>query len=141
MKQERIVLSFIMVFIGLVVAGIVFYFYQSTKTVNTSQSQRLENPTPSPNQKSSLFLQIIEPKNEQIADRKTIKISGKTNPEATVAILTTTSEEIIQPSREGDFNTTIQIDDGINYIKIQAILPSGESQTVHRIVSYTTEEF
>ena len=93
------------------------------------------------NQKSSLFLQIIEPKNEQIADRKTIKISGKTNPEATVAILTTTSEEIIQPSREGDFNTTIQIDDGINYIKIQAILPSGESQTVHRIVSYTTEEF
>lgn len=141
MKQEKVILSFIAVLIGLVVAGVVFYIYQSTKTVSTTQSQRLENPTPTPNQKSSLFLQIYEPKDEQIADRKTVTISGKTNPGATVAILTTTGEEIIQPSREGNFNTTIQIDDGINYIKIQAFLPTGETETVQRIIAYTTEDF
>ena len=141
MKQERVILSFIAVFIGLIVAGIAFYFYQSTKTVSTSKSERLENPTPTPTQNPSLFLQVFEPKDEQIVDRKTVTISGKTKPEATVVILTTSGEEIIEPSREGDFNTTIQIGNGVNFIKIQAIAPNGQSQTVQRIVSYTTEDF
>src|SRR3989344_3757496 len=99
MKQERVILSFIAVFIGLIVAGIAFYFYQSTKTVSTSKSERLENPTPTPTQNPSLFLQVFEPKDEQIVDRKTVTISGKTKPEATVVILTTSGEEIIEPSR------------------------------------------
>ena len=141
MKQERVILSFITVLIGLVVAGIAFYFYQSTKTVSTTQSDRLENPSPTPSEKSPIFLQVFEPKDEGIADRKTIKVSGKTVADATVVILTGETEEIIEPSREGDFTTTVQIDDGVNYIKIQAFLPTGETQTVQRIVAYTTEDF
>jgi len=39
------------------------------------------------------------------------------------------------------FRPNITIDDGPNYIKIQAIAPNGEIQTVERVVSYTTEDF
>lgn len=141
MKQEKVLLSFIMVIIGLVVAGIAFYLYQSSKTVDTTKSETIEKPLVSPTPDSSFFLQVNQPTDEQIVDKKTISVSGKTDPSATVAILTTSNQEVISPSKEGDFSTTVQIDEGVNYIKIQAILPNGEIKTVQRVVSYTTEDF
>lgn len=139
MKQEKAILSFIMVLIGLVVAGALFYFYQSTKTV-TPTEKVVENITPTP-QSPSFFLTINEPQDESISDRRTIVVSGKTDPTAIVAIMTTTDNEIVRPSSQGNFTTTIPIDNGANYIKIQAILPNGETIVSQKTVTYTTAQF
>lgn len=141
MKQEKVILSFVMVLIGLLVAGVAFYFYESSKTVTPSKEISVNEPTPTPIQNSSLFLVVSEPKADSIADRKTITVSGKTDPTATIAILTTSLQEIIKPSSQGDFNTTISIDNGLNYIRIQAIAPNGQTVTVQRTVGFTTEDF
>lgn len=141
MKQEKVILSFVMVLIGLLVAGVAFYFYESSKTVEPSKEISTTQPTPTPIPNSSLFLTVSEPKPESIADRKTITVSGKTDPTATVVILTTSSQEIVSPSSQGDFNTTISIDNGLNYIRIQAIAPDGQTVTVQRTVGFTTEDF
>lgn len=140
MKQERVILSFIMVLIGLTVAGAGFYFYQKTKIVTPSNDIAANKISPTP-PVSSLFLQVVEPKDEAIADRKTIKIIGKTEVDSTVVILTVSDQQILQPSSQGDFTTTLQIGDGANYIKILAIAPNGEVKTVEKIVSYTSESF
>lgn len=141
MKQERVILSFIMVLIGLLVAGVAFYFYQSTKVVKPSTDISTNSITPTPSINPAFFLIVNEPKDESISDKKTVKISGKTDPGATVAILTVSDQQIVQPSSQGDFTTTISIDSGTNYIKIQAIAKTGETLTVQRVVSYTTEDF
>lgn len=141
MKQERVILSFVMVLIGLLVAGAAFYFYQSTKKVSPTKDIVTNNITPTPFTNPSFFLIVNEPKNESIADKKTITISGKTDPNATVVILTTSDQQIIQPSSIGTFTTTQTIQTGVNYIKIQAIAKNGEIQTIERIVSFTTEDF
>ena len=141
MKQERVILSFVMVLIGLLVAGAAFYFYQSTKKVLPSKEISTNSVAPIPITNPTFYLTVNEPKDESISDKKTIKISGKTDPSATVVILTVSDQQIVQPSKQGDFSTTISIDNGTNYIKIQAITKTGEIQTIQRVVSYTTEDF
>lgn len=142
MKQERIILSFIMVIIGLIFAGIIFYFYQSTKVVpDTNTTQQTDSQTPTPTKTPTIFLSVDSPKDESISDSKTVRVSGKTNPEATVVILTLEGEEIVKPSLQGDFVTNITISSGTNFIKIVAMTPDGETQTVQKTVSYTSEDF
>lgn len=141
MKQERVILSFVMVLIGLLVAGAAFYFYQSTKKVSPTKDIVTNNITPTPSANPTFYLIVNEPKDESIADKKTITISGKTDPDAIVVILTSSDQQILQPSSIGNFTTTQTIDAGVNYIRIHAIAKNGEIQTIERIVSYTTEDF
>lgn len=141
MKQERVILSFIMVLIGLLVAGALFYFYQSTKTVSPSTTGIINRITPTPTPKPKVYLSLNEPSDEKVTSNKTLAISGKTNPNATLIIITNANQQVIQPSLQGDFSTTITLDDGQNLIEMHSILPSGETIVVRRTVTYSTEAF
>jgi hypothetical protein len=141
MKQERVILSFIMVLIGLLVAGAAFYFYQSTKTLPEKSSVATDvtkaTPTPAP----TIFLTINQPANESVVSNKTLIISGKTSPNATVLLITDSGQEAFTPSSQGDFSTTITLDNGQNIITIEAVLGNGEIASTQRVVTYSTESF
>jgi|ERR1035437_4120100 hypothetical protein len=141
MKQERVILSFIMVLIGLLVAGALFYFYQSTKNVSPSTTAIANRITPTPTPKPKIYLSLNGPADEQVVSNKTLSISGKANPDATLIIITNADQQVIQPSSQGDFSTTITLDDGQNLIEIRSILPNGETMVIHRTITYSTEEF
>ena len=142
MKQERVILSFIMVLIGLLVAGVAFYLYQGTKTIPASKLKpvSITNPTPTPSS-SSTYLSVQNPTDESVANNKILTVSGKTTPDATVIVLTSADQKVVQPSNEGDFSTTISLSDGQNLIKIIAISADGQSATVQKTVTYSTENF
>lgn len=141
MKKEKAVLSFVAVFIGLVVAGIAFYIFQLTKTLppQKTRTETVQAPTQTP--KSTLFLTITEPNDEQVMDRKVVKIAGKTSPDALVVLLTKSDHDVIKPTSQGDFSTTLNIENGVNLISITAIGSNGEEKTVMRTLSFTTEDF
>ena len=140
MKQERVILSFIMVLIGLLVAGIAFYFYQSTKIVSDrSSASQVITPTPTP--KPTIFLSLSQPINESVVTSKTLSISGKTEPEATVIVITDSGEQVLQPSSQGDFSTTITLADDQNLITVWALAPNGETANLKRTVTYSTDNF
>lgn len=140
MKQERVILSFIMVLIGLLVAGLAFYFYQSTKVVpDKSSSSLITTPTPTP--KPTIFLSVNQPVNESVVSSKTLNVSGKTEPQATVIIITDSGQEVVQPSSQGDFSTTITLSDNQNLITIWTLSPNGESASLQRTVTYSTDNF
>jgi hypothetical protein len=141
MKQERVILSFVMVLIGLLVAGALFYFYQSTKTVSPSTTTIVKNITPTPTPTAKVYLSLSQPSDEEVVNNKTLSINGKTNPNATVIIITNADQQIIQPSTQGDFSTTITLDNEQNLIEIRSILPTGETIVVHKTVTYSTEQF
>lgn len=141
MKQERVILSFVAVLIGLLAAGLAFYFYQSTKTVSTPNQITLNAPSPSPTPRPTVYISLTNPDDETIVSSKTLTISGKTNPGATIIIYTTSDQQVIQPSTQGDFSTTLILDSGENLLKITSILPSGETTNLYRTVTFSTENF
>lgn len=143
MKSERIILSFVAILVGLVVAGVAFYFYQMTKTIAEPESQNpaISKSPPTPTPDKNLFLTVQSPKNEDVVTRGTITISGKTTADAIITIMTETSEEVVKPTKNGDFTLTQAIDDGTNVIHITAVFPSGEERRITRTVTYTTENF
>ncbi len=144
MKTERIVLSFIAVLIGILVAGAGFYFYQSAKAIPSSQIKKISlspkdqvRPTPPP----ATYLSVDSPKDEDVVDSKTITISGKTAPDAIVVVSTKATDNVITPAANGNFSTSATIDDGVNEIQLTAIAPNGEETKITRIVTYSTETF
>lgn len=141
MKQERIILSFVGILIGLVFAGIGFFLYQSTKVIpqgtkDTITKQQV-TPTPAPQG----FLTLSQPADESLASSRTITVSGKTDPAATVVVLTGSDQQVVNPSSQGDFSTTVTISSGENILDVIAISPTGQTQRIERTVSYTTADF
>ncbi len=142
MKQERVILSFVMVLIGLLVAGVAFYLYQGTKTIPASKLKTvaIKSPTPSATP-MGVYLSLDNPQDESVVTDKVLAVSGKTVPGATVVILTSSSHQVVQPSQQGDFSTTITLDNGENLLQVISFGPDGLSQTAQRTVTYSTEQF
>ncbi len=141
MKQERVILSFVMVLVGLLVAGTAFYFYQSTKTIPASKTNTANTISPTPTPTPKIYLLLSDPKDESVVENKILQIIGQTNPDATVVIVTSSDQKVLQPSSQGNFSTTITLNEGENLIKIQSILPDGEDTSLQRTVTYSTENF
>lgn len=143
MRTEKIVLSFIAIFVGLCVAGVAFYFYQSTKVISptaTKVAVTTSTPTPTPIDPNSL-LSIQSPKDEAVVTSKTVTVNGKTDPNATIVISTPVDDQVATPSSNGDFTTTVTIDSGENQIIITAIAPDGQEVNKKLTVTYSTENF
>ncbi|HSW96823.1 MAG TPA: hypothetical protein VLF89_03280 [Candidatus Saccharimonadales bacterium] len=143
MKLEKFVLSIIGIFFGLLVAGSAFYFYQKITSHPTNKKivpvHTTKTPTPSPT--PSFFVNIDTPKDESVTDNKTVTVSGKTIPTATVIVSTGAADQVITPSSQGDFSTTVTIDTDENQLIITAIAPSGEEVRKTITVTYSTQEF
>ncbi len=141
MKKEKIILSFSALLIGILVAIAGFFIYQSTKKVKPSDIKTITINDPTPTPSSGLFLTIETPTDEEVVDKRNIKVSGKTVPDAKIVILTQSSEEAAVPAKDGSFSTDINLDNDENIIEISAIAPNGEIVKVRRVVSYSTESF
>ncbi|PIY94598.1 MAG: hypothetical protein COY68_01830 [Candidatus Levybacteria bacterium CG_4_10_14_0_8_um_filter_35_23] len=141
MKKERTVLSLIAITIGLLFAGIAFYIYQYTKILPLAKTKTVSISAPTPTPKPSIFLLVNEPSDEKIFNKKVVTVSGKTEDNATIVIMTKSDFDVLKPSSVGNFSTTINLNDGINIIRITAIAPNGEEQTIERTVGFTTEDF
>jgi len=141
MKKEQLILYFVATFFGLLVAGIAFYFFQTTKTVpdNTVKTVVLASPTPTGSPTISLTLD--QPQDEQVVSNKVLIVSGKTQSNAVVTVITDTSDDVIVPSSDGSFSTTVNLDDGQNVLEVISIAPNGESMTIKKTVTYSLEEF
>lgn len=141
MKTEKIVLSFIAITVGVLVAGVIFYIYQATKTISPPKTKTVSIQTPSPIPKPTIFLTVDAPKDEEVFDKRTISISGKTAPSSIIIISTQTDDQVITPAQNGNFSTSVVIGDGQNIIEITTVLPSGEETKIIRTVTFSTETF
>lgn len=141
MKKEKIILSFfgLIIIVVIVVGGL--FLYQSTQKINPTELKTISVDNPSPTPSSGLFLTIDSPKDEEVVDEKTLKISGKTVPDAKIVILTADNEEAAIPAKDGSFSTDINLSTGENIIEVSATSPTGEIVKVKRVVSYSTESF
>jgi hypothetical protein len=144
MKAEKIILSFVAIFVGLIAAGIAFYLYQLTRTIPSEKSKSVSINTksiPSPTPDNALFITVDSPSDEQVFSKQVIPVSGKTVPGSTIVISTEDGDQVVTPATNGNFTLTQTIPDGTTLIKITSIFPTGEEKTVTRSVTFSTESF
>ncbi len=141
MKKEKIFLSVTALFLGLLVAVVAFYFYESSKKVPQSQIQKLNSIIVSPTPVSSIFLTLDAPDDESVVDSRLLTVSGKTIPGAKIVVLTQTNEQGAQASTDGSFSTQITLDQDENIVEVDAVGPNGEVAKVRRTVTFSTENF
>lgn len=141
MKTERVILSFIAVVVGILVTGAVFYLYQGTKKTPSQNTKIITLSQPSPTPAQNVVLSIKSPLDEIVVSKKVVSITGTTENDATVVIVTPVDQEVLTPSESGNFSTTVNIDDGQNFIEITAISPKGQETKMTRTVTFSTEDF
>lgn len=141
MKTEKLILSFVATIFGLIVAGVIFYLFQATKTIPSASTKTVSFTSPTPTAMPSIFLTLDRPKDEEVVNSKVLIVSGKTAGNAVVVVITDSSEDVITPGRNGDFSTTINLDDGQNILEVVAIAPNGESIRSKKTITYSQEEF
>lgn len=141
MRAEKVILSFIAILVGLVAAGVAFYLYQMTKSVPISNSKTAVvsiSPTP-PTQGN--FLILDTPHDEEVTDKKTITISGKTKPDATIIVSTEDSDQVGKPTSDGSFSMTQAIPVGTTLLQVAAVFSNGEEKKTMQTITYSTEKF
>jgi hypothetical protein len=140
MKNEKLILSIAAILFGLVVAGIAFFIFQTTKTV-PANTKIVSIVSPSPTPLPSISLTLDQPKDEEVVSDKVLTVSGKTQSNAVVVVLTDSSEDVVSPSTDGTFSTTVNLSDGQNMLEVSSIAPNGESVIIKKTVTYSQEEF
>ena len=141
MKKEKIILYFVATLFGLLVAGVVFYLYQTTRTVPSTTSKTISITSPTPTISPSISLVLDRPKDEEVVNSKILIVSGKTQSDAVIVVITDSSQDVITPSANGNFSTTVNLDDGQNILEVISIAPNGESVKSKKTVTYSLEEF
>lgn len=144
--KERIVIVLIAGVLGLLVTTAGFFIYQSTKTI-TEERKRDEKPIEigfgdtNGESKDTTILNVTEPPNESLVDKRTIQVKGKTLPDNTIVVSSNQEDVVGVPKSDGDFSITIAIEAGVNKIITRSISPEGEVTIDEKIVTYSTEDF
>jgi hypothetical protein len=144
MKAEKIILSFVAVFVGLIAAGVAFYLYQSTKIIPdqskpSATKVAVVQATPTPS--GGDIFTLDSPQDEQVFDKKLITIKGTTIKGATVIVSTDDSDQVVQPADNGNFSLTQTIPDGTSVVEISVIYPDGTQKKIDRTVTFSTQNF
>lgn len=144
MKAEKVLLSFVAVLIGLVAAGGAFYLYQATRTVPAAKPKQIAiipSPTTAPLSDKNHLLNIDNPKDEAVFDKKLISVSGKSIAGALLTISSEDSDQVVKPASNGDFTLTTTIPNGTSILNITAVFPDGTEKKIIRTVTFSTESF
>lgn len=140
MTKEKVILAVVAIIVGLLAASTIFYLYQGTKSL-PKELQKTVSLKPVETSKPLVLLTLDEPNDEKISETKVVKVSGKTEPDALVTVLTSSSEDVLTPAKNGDFSTTVTLESGANLIQITAIAKNGDTNTIERTISYSSESF
>jgi len=144
MKAEKVILSFVAVFVGLIAAGVAFYLYQSTKIIPTDQTKPSATQVtvqPTKMMANADTFTIDSPEDESVAGQKEIDIKGTAVKGATITVSTDDDDQVVQPADNGDFTLTENIPDGTSVIAFTAIFPDGTTKKIDRTVTFSTENF
>lgn len=140
MRFEKLLLAFFAILGGLLVAGVAFYVYQSTKAISPTQIKTVRITTPTPTN-APVLLAIDSPQDESVTTSRIVTVSGKTDSHATLIISTDTADQVVTPSATGAFTTTVTIGTDENLIHVTAITTNGEETEKTLTVTYSTEDF
>lgn len=88
----------------------------------------------------SLLLDLGTPDQDTLSFSSSIIVSGKTGPKKDVLISTDTRDLVIQSKADGSFSTVLNLDEGVNTIKVVVFDTTGEARSAERTVYFSKEK-
>lgn len=121
---------------AIAVLGVLFiHGYQTGKKVTAV----VEN-SPTPNQSSepqAVQLILTDPATDVATSSARITLNGKTGPNNVVAVVGGSDDALLTSQADGNFSTTVALNEGVNMLTITAYNENGEQSTVKRNIVYT----
>lgn len=121
---------------------IMFGVYTANRAIKEqgqeAKTEAAPTATPSPPIKEN-FLNITEPADEELFSQSKVTISGKTKPQAVVAILTETEELFIEADEEGFFSEEIELEAGATLVKLVSTDSFGSQAEATLTLTYSTK--
>ncbi len=135
--RKEVVLA---IFLGLILGGIIVLGYYRSHPVNRQAPASNIQPTPGlATEINSDILVVSDPADGDIFALPVATVSGTTQNNARVFIITPNESLIVKPSNTGVFSQEIELDGGINQVQIVAIDDQGHRADRQLQLVYTTE--
>ena len=123
----------------LLIGGVLVLNQNNNPTVNNTSAEKqetskpVENTPPAPDQKNDeIPLDISSPKDKATVNSSKIQVKGKTAPKAEVTV----NDLDLKADVSGNFSTTLNLDEGENYIVITAASQEGNFAEKELTVNY-----
>ncbi len=139
MRKEVVFAIIIGLILGLVILYGIQLANQSTKQAANSSLTPTptetvsQTPAPGTNQ-----LTITSPQNHAVVNTGSIKITGKTAPNSSVAISDTEDDALVTADKDGNFTVDLKLAGGSNTISLTSLKPDLTTDTAKITVIYTT---
>lgn len=134
------------IIIGLIIGGIIIGGMYRAKTALDAHSRSLApsaTPTPSSTDSatnSALPLTIHTPLDNSVSDKSKVELTGTTQSQTYITILTETNEYIIVPDEIGNFSQEITLVKGANTVVVTVYTKTGEKVESTLNLVYTTAQ-
>jgi len=139
--KERLIIIVLAVISGLIITTAAFFVYQNFFSGTKTAQDRDQDSSQKRQVTENLLLEVSEPADGSLTDKRTISVKGTTNPENIVIVSSNQEDDSGKPSTDGKFSITIGIDAGANFLIVRSISPDGRETKKEIVVTYTTEEF
>ncbi len=140
MRKEKLILSTFALFIGIIVAVVIFYLYQSATQIKPTQIEKIVIATPTPAQ-AEVPLTLTSPVDQSVVTNRSVDVRGQTAPGAKIVVLTQSREIGAVAASDGSFSTSITIDDGENVVEVDVVASNGQTASVKKTVTYSNQNF
>lgn len=137
MKKEVMLAIGLGAVLGLLIAFGIYNANQAIKNTKKQIEAKKINASASPNQ-TEFPLLINQPENNLVFDTNEATISGKTEPEATVAVMAENDQDLLTSDNQGLFSTVVNLVSGLNEIKITVLNKNGQQQEKTLNLFYST---
>jgi hypothetical protein len=140
MKKEVLLAIVIGFGIGLLITFGIYTARTALEDKPDSSDSSQESPVniQNPNATDSAKLAISSPLNNALLETDKIQLTGTSNPQATISIVTTLSNQVLTSNDQGDFTADLELEGGANQVVVTAFTPQGDSVTVNLNLVYTT---
>ena len=88
----------------------------------------------------SFTLDLAQPVDDTLTFKSSILLSGKTSPKIQVLISNNSDNQVIQSKSDGSFSITLNLDEGVNNIKVVVFDSTGDFRETERLVYYSKEK-
>lgn len=148
MKKEVFLAIFIGFILGLIITFGIWTANKSLQKIANNPNGVVADasipstptPSPLPVENNSVALTLTSPEDEFLTNANTLKVTGKTTPQAIVAVLYETGEILTQSDSNGLFSADISLEGGYNVITVTASDQNGNASSQTLTVTYTTSK-
>lgn len=137
LSQGLFILSVIAILVlGLVFTGVLYYILN----IEHQKPKKFFSNGPVTTQPKSLILNVDQPDQDYLSYSSQVTISGTTGPSKEILISTDTDDFVTKSKDNGTFSTVLNLDEGLNRIKIVVFDSSGDNRSEERIIYYSKEK-